>query len=148
MKKLATLSLMLGVAAATVLSGCYIGDAGTYPATTSANYSYGGYTPYYYAGNLVYFDTYGRPYYYNGSTVYYVPRTWSYYGRATYGYRHNRYAYNRWYSRYRPGTRYYNSYYRNRRYHARRSGHMRRGYTRRHTGRRHSVRRVRHRRRY
>ena len=101
MKKFIVSVLVAGVASVTALSGCYLEAR---PATV--DYSYGGWTPYYYNGNLVYFDTLGRPYYYGGGSLIYVPSTWSYYGTAVNAYRINGYRYRAWHSRYHRPTYY------------------------------------------
>jgi len=101
MKKFFVSVLVAGVASATALSGCYLEAR---PATV--DYSYGGWTPYYYNGNLVYFDTLGRPYYYSSGSLMYVPATWVHYGASVNAYRLYGYRYRAWHSRYHRPTYY------------------------------------------
>ncbi|PKN47524.1 MAG: hypothetical protein CVU59_02575 [Deltaproteobacteria bacterium HGW-Deltaproteobacteria-17] len=61
---------------------------------------YAGWTPLYYDGYLVYFDTAGRPYYYPGGRATYVPRHWNQYTTAVSRFRTHGRFYNRWYQRY------------------------------------------------
>ncbi|MBU1221101.1 hypothetical protein KKF34_01345 [Myxococcota bacterium] len=95
MRKLAILTSILTLSAATILSGCVVSAQ---PATVS--YSYGGWNPYYYQGALVYFDSFGRPYYYAGGVRVWVPSTWVQYNSAVSYYRVNRHRYTRWHGRY------------------------------------------------
>ncbi len=76
--------------------GCYLDPSETY----TASYTFRGYRPYHYHGNLVYFDTLGRPFYYRDGYKVYVPRTWSSYTHSRRYWRRNRYRYNRWHRRY------------------------------------------------
>jgi hypothetical protein len=101
MKKFIVSVFVAGVASVTALSGCYLEAR---PATV--DYSYGGWTPYYYNGNLVYFDSLGRPYYYGSGSMIYVPATWAHYAVATNAYRINGYRYRAWHSRYHRPTYY------------------------------------------
>ncbi|MBU1240537.1 hypothetical protein KJ865_12575, partial [Myxococcota bacterium] len=98
MKKVLVIATVAVLGVVMGASGCYVPAGGATYGTTS--YSYGGYTPYYYYGNLVYFDSFGRPYYYRSGYQYYIPSTWGNYYRATTYWRSNRYRYNRWHARY------------------------------------------------
>ncbi len=101
MRKFFVLGTVMAMAMVTAATGCVVRAR---PATVT--YSYGGYTPYYYYGNLVYFDGYGRPYYYRSGMRVWVPRTWVRYNAAVNYYRVHRVRYRRWHTRYhRP--RYY-----------------------------------------
>jgi hypothetical protein len=95
------------------------------------------YTPLYYRGYVVYYDTVGRPVYYVNGVRYYVPRTYAYYGRYVSYYRRHRGAYRRWYRR--RGYRYRR--YRRRRGRRRRRVRGRRRRQRRRVRRRHRRRR-------
>ncbi|MBU1238986.1 hypothetical protein KKF84_18790 [Myxococcota bacterium] len=126
MKKVLVLGTIMALAVVTAASGCLVSAT---PSGT-VSYSYGGYTPYYYYGNLVYFDSFGRPYYYRSGMQMFIPSTWVNYGAATSYWRVNRVRYNRWHTRYhRPS--YYRRPVRSRNY--RRRGtvrHTRRGHVR------------------
>ncbi len=96
-KSILTIGLIIVASTTMFLAGCVVTAR---PATVSVSASYGGWTPYYYNGYLVYFDNIGRPYYYYGGRITYVPNSWVHYNVALAGWRSNRVAYNRWHTRY------------------------------------------------
>jgi hypothetical protein len=100
------LSAMI-TALAPLAAGCYV-DAEVEPVAAE------GYTPTYYNGYVVYYDSYGSPYYYAGDRTYYVPRTYAHYDRLTYHYRTYSPNYHRWYTN--RGYRYRGTQYRGTRY--------------------------------
>ncbi|MBU1412018.1 hypothetical protein KKC22_10925 [Myxococcota bacterium] len=66
----------------------------------NATFTYGGWTPFFYDGYLVYFDARGLPFcYLNGAAVY-VPQTWSDYSVATVRYRTMAPRYRAWHQRF------------------------------------------------
>ena len=66
----------------------------------NATFAFGGWTPFFYEGYLVYFDANGLPFcYLNGAAVY-VPQTWSDYSVATVRYRTMAPRYRAWHQRF------------------------------------------------
>ena len=93
-KKIALMVAMVG-AIGIVSSGCYVGlDAE--PAGPVV--SYGGYTPLYYNGAVVYYAAAGLPYYYYGGRMVYIPRTYVGYNRYYNHWYSNRVRYRTWYT--------------------------------------------------
>ena len=92
MNKVKNLALTLALVAAVgmVSSSCFVSTSGEPVVST------GYYTPQYYNGYVVYYDTLGRPMYYTGGVRYYVPATYMHYNSYVSHYRTHRVHYNRW----------------------------------------------------
>jgi hypothetical protein len=76
---------VLALFAASMLGGCYAEAAIPPPAVAVA------YSPYYYEGYPVYYDTLGAPFVYIGGGVSYVPRSYVHYDVLARGYHGQRY---------------------------------------------------------
>ena len=90
-----TASILAAAAIAIALpfaSGCTVYT--TEAATVEADDAY---TPTYYDGNVVYYDTVGTPYVYREDRVYYVPRTYAHYDVLVGHYHSHPRAYHSWY---------------------------------------------------
>lgn len=94
MKKVTNLTMTLAFLGAVGMAapGCVIRARPAEPVVATSYY-----TPLYYNGYVVYYDTLGRPMYYAGGVRYYVPSTYVYYGRLRTHYLSHRVYYNRWY---------------------------------------------------
>jgi len=84
-------------------AGCYIPapmptTTTVQPAPVQTVVTNTNYTPQYYNGYVVYFDTSGLPYYYLNGIVTYVPRTYYNYNYLVTSYRSCVVCYQRWYS--------------------------------------------------
>jgi hypothetical protein len=75
--------LLISLAASTVLGGCVVAADPLPPPRVAVSV---GYSPYYYDGYPVYYDTWGSPIFYVGGTVRYVPRTYAHYDVLRRGY--------------------------------------------------------------
>jgi hypothetical protein len=72
--------IVLALLASTMLGGC-VAEASIPPPAVAVAYS-----PYYYAGYPVYYDTIGAPFVYIGGGVHYVPRSYAHYDVLVRGY--------------------------------------------------------------
>jgi len=93
MSKLNRYAVLLAFVGATSMaaSGCVVRTR-AHPAIATSYY-----TPMYYNGYVVYYDTTGRPMYYANGTRYYIPATYAHYNRYVGHYRAHRVHYRRWY---------------------------------------------------
>src|SRR5258708_1548431 len=70
-----------------------------------------GYTPLYYQGNVVYYDTVGLPFVWFGTAPFYVPHDYYGYGSLVNHYRYHAHAYHNWaYSHDHHGGGHYGNY--------------------------------------
>jgi hypothetical protein len=90
MKNIAT--LIVALSASLSLGGCYV-----YADTPSAAVATDAYSPMYYDGNVVYYDSVGAPFVWIGGSVRYVPRTYVHYDVLRSHYRRHSRGYHRWY---------------------------------------------------
>lgn len=92
-----TLGLISITSLSMLVAGCTITAR---PATVNVASAYGGWSPTYYNGNLMYYNSSGQPYYYTNGTIVYVPSTWTNYHASVASWQTNRVSYNRWHGRY------------------------------------------------
>jgi hypothetical protein len=100
---LITFGLVSVTSLALLVAGCTVTAR---PATVHVASAYGGWSPTYYNGNLMYYNYAGRPYYYSNNIMVYVPSTWSNYNATVSSWQSNQVSYNRWHARYHA-PRYY-----------------------------------------
>ena len=92
-----TLGFVTITALAMLVAGCTVAAR---PATVHVASAYGGWSPTYYNGNLMYYTYSGRPYYYSNNVMVYVPSSWGNYNSAVASWKTNKSSYNRWHTRY------------------------------------------------
>ncbi len=102
-RSLLTLGMITIVSLAMLVAGCTITAR---PATVHVASAYGGWSPTYYNGNLLYYNNAGRPYYYSSNVMMYVPSSWTNYESTVSLWRTHQGAYSRWHARYHA-PRYY-----------------------------------------
>lgn len=86
--------LIVALSASFALGGCYV-YADTPPVTATVETD--AYSPMYYDGQVVYYDTVGAPFVWVGGSVVYVPRSYVHYDVLRSHYRAHYRGYHRWY---------------------------------------------------